>query len=120
MFRTLCISASLLLAAASVASAQDSLMVGQYVRVSPKKAPAIEGTLVSISAQELVIATSPSDTVRIERKRVKVADVALATEPSPPAEGSSGSGSAEPEWVRVKVAQVRRGPAPSLGMPLMF
>jgi hypothetical protein len=120
MFRTLCISASLLLAAAPLASAQDSLMAGQYVRVSPRKAPAIEGTLVSISAQELVIATSPSDTARIDRKQVKVADVALATEPGPRAVGPSGSESTEPRWVRVKVKPVRRGPAPSLGMHLMF
>ena len=75
---------------------------------------------MSISAQELVIATPSADTVRIERKHVKVADVA-----QPAVSGSAGRRprrvrAAEPKWVRVKVQQVRRGPAPSLGMPLMF
>ena len=120
MFRTLCISASLFLAAASLASAQDSLAAGQYVRVPQRKAPAIEGTLVSISAQELVIATPAADTARIERKHVKVADVAQSTESGPQADAPGGAGSTEPKWVRVKVQQVRRGPAPSLGMPMMF
>jgi hypothetical protein len=120
MFRTLCISASLFLAAASVASAQDSLTAGQYIRVSQKQAPAIEGTLVSISAQELVIATPASDTARIERKHVKLADVAQPTDAGFDAAAPGGSGATDVKWVRVKVKQVRRGPAPSLGMHLMF
>ena len=120
MFRTLCISASLLLATASLASAQDSLAAGQYVRIPQKKAPAIEGTLVAISAQELVIATPSADTARLERKHVKVADVAQPAVSGAEADAPGGSAAAEPKWVRVKVQQVRRGPAPSLGMPLMF
>lgn len=120
MFRTLCLSALLLLAAASVARAQDSLMVGQYVRVYQKQFPAVEGTLVSLTPRALLVATSPSDTVRIARVRVRSADVYQAIEPSALVDVPGGSAPAEERGVWVPVKRVRSGPAPSLGMHIMF
>lgn len=120
MFRTLCLSASLFLAAASVASAQDSLMAGQYVRVYQKKAPAIEGALVSLSPRALLVATSPSDTVRIARSQVRRADVYQSTGTTSRADAPGGSESTDQQWAWVKVKRVRSGPAPSLGMHIMF
>lgn len=120
MFRTLCLSASLFLAAASVATAQDSLTAGQYVRVYQKQAPVVEGTLVSLTPRALLVATSASDTVRIVRSHVRRADVYQATGTASRADAPGGSEPTGQQWAWVKVKRVRSGPAPSLGMHIMF
>lgn len=120
MFRTLCLSASLVFAAASVASAQDSLMAGQYVRLHQKHAQAVEGTLVSLTPRVLLVATSPSDTVRIARTQVRRAEVYQAVETASLASAPGGSEPSDRQFVWVKVQRVRSGPAPSLGMHIMF
>ena len=82
MFRTLCTLAFALLVVAPEGQAQDSaagLVSGRRIRIHQKGAKPVVGELVSISAENIKLTTSPADTVLVPRSAVSKIDLYMGT-----------------------------------------